>query len=173
MPKQATDAATYERARRLANRAMLTVAMQIRRIEAKEPEDHLWPRRLADYEFLIAALWRLRLAAKLAACVPELEPRLAIAIKEFDDGLPGLRAMRNVAQHIDDYARDKGNNKSIGRKSLEVAIIGPTGLDWMGFSLKPTDAARVGAALFAAMESGRDLLSEKACRSRHSDGRAN
>ena len=50
----ATDAAVIERAYRLANKAMFTIALQVRRLDFFEPEDETFVfRKHADWEFLI------------------------------------------------------------------------------------------------------------------------
>jgi len=100
--------ATYERARRRANIALSTVALQRSRLHSEEPDDNEFVfRRWADFDFLIVALIRLRRAAILAAKVPAIKPDILAAVKEFDASLPGLKTTRDVAEHFDDYAVDK------------------------------------------------------------------
>ena len=123
-------AATYERARRLANVAMWSIELQCRRLEAVEPEDAgLVLRRWADFDFLIVALSRLRRATGLAAKVPQLRASLDTALERFDKALPDLKKMRDVAEHVDDYALDRGRQKAVGRQASEVSTMeadGPT-----------------------------------------------
>ena len=58
-----SPAATYERARRLANIAVWTAQLQRRRLATDEPEDSEFLfRRWADFQFLIVALTRVRRA---------------------------------------------------------------------------------------------------------------
>jgi hypothetical protein len=50
----ATDAAVIERAYRLANKAMFTIALQVRRLDSFEPEDENFVfLKHADWEFPI------------------------------------------------------------------------------------------------------------------------
>jgi hypothetical protein len=149
-----TPAATYERACRLANVAMWTIALQERRLRTKEPEDGEFIfRKWADFQFLIVALWRLRRAAELASKVPKIAVQIRHAIEAFDEAIPDLKLMRDVAEHIDEYALDSGRNKSVGRPSLEVASIGPAKLEWLGFKLDAASAVKASSELFAAIKS--------------------
>ena len=78
------------------------------------------------------------------------------AIEEFDSTLPGLKRFRNVAEHIDDYALDRGREQSVCRRSLEVASFdaeGPT-LHWLGFFLNARQALQASEHLFAAIQDG-------------------
>lgn len=118
------EASTYERARRLANLAVWTVDLQRRRLNSNEPEDEKFVlRKLADFHFLVIALTRLRRAAVLAAKVKSIESKIKIALREFDAALPNLKKMRDVAEHIDEYAVNSGKDKRRSRKSLEVSLI--------------------------------------------------
>jgi len=152
-----SGAATYERARRLANVAIWSVELQCRRLRGTEPEDATFVlRKWADFGFLVVSLIRLRRAAQLAARVPEIEPALGNAIKQFDRALPGLKTMRDVAEHIDDYALDQGRTTSIVRQSLEVSTLeeeGPT-LHWLGATLNALHALQASQRLFAAIKEG-------------------
>lgn len=66
-----SDAATYERARRLANMATWAVALQCRRIEQDKPLDgQFLLQAWTDFDFLVVALYRLRRTAALAGSVP-------------------------------------------------------------------------------------------------------
>lgn len=156
-----TAAATYERARRLANIAIWSVHLQCRRLRAAEPEDvDFVLRKWADFDFLVVALVRLRRAARLTAQVPELESSLLAAIETFDSTLPGLKRLRNVAEHIDDYAVDRGREQSVGRQSLEVSSLdaeGPT-LHWLDSALNATEALQASERLFAAVKEGLDQV---------------
>src|SRR5919197_2257924 len=129
-----TAAVTYERARRLANVAMWSIELQCRRLEAVEPDDAEFVlSRWADFDFLIVALTRLRRAARLAAKIPQLQASLDTALVQFDSALPDLKKMRDVAEHIDDYALDQGRQKAVAVQSLEVSTMeadGPT-LCWL------------------------------------------
>jgi hypothetical protein len=57
----------------------------------------------------------LRRAAELASRVEPVKDSLTLAIHALDDVLPRLAVMRNVGEHIDDYAVD-----SPGRRPKDV-----------------------------------------------------
>jgi hypothetical protein len=157
-----TAAARYERARRLANVAMWSIELQCRRLEAVEPEDARFVlRRWTDFDFLIVALTRLRRATRLAAEVPQLRTSLGPALAQFDKALPDLKKMRDVAEHVDDYAIDQGRQRAIARQSLEVSTMeadGPT-LFWLQARLNAREASQASRALFAALKEASSLFS--------------
>ena len=63
--------------------------------------------------------------------------------------------MRDVAEHIDEYATDDGRDKSISRKSLEVSRLNETSLEWLGFKLDADKAMKASEKLFEAIISCR------------------
>jgi len=84
-----TPEATYERSRRLANFALWSIDLQCRRLGLPEPGDHDFVfRKLADWDFLIIALTRLRRAALLASTIQETKQIITTAILNFDNALP-------------------------------------------------------------------------------------
>ena len=92
---------------------MWTIDLQCRRLRSSEREDNIFVfRKWADFDFLIVALTRLRRAAKLASDIPEIRELIIPALNAFDLALPGLKKLRNVAEHIDEYAIARWNSKS-------------------------------------------------------------
>jgi hypothetical protein len=153
------DATTYERARRLANLALWTIDLQRRRLNSKEPEDSKFIfRTWSDFHFLIVALTRLRRAVVLAAKVPTINKQIRVALKTFDAALPNLKKMRDVAEHIDDYAVDEGKDKNISRKSLEVSSSDGEVWQWLGFELDAGKALSASASLFGALKDCASLV---------------
>jgi hypothetical protein len=123
VPDRPSQAAIRERAFSLANEAMFTVALQIRRLDSKEPEDESFIFRWwADLQFLIVVLRRLRRVAQLAAEADDASHSVHSAIEVFDAELPGLTTMRNVGEHIDAYALDdpKRHHPYVDRRQLQV-----------------------------------------------------
>ena len=161
MNSKPTATAIYERARRLANIAVRSVQLQCRRLQSPEPEDATFVfRKWADFDFLIVALTRLRCAAQLAAGVPQFQSSLVAAVEQFDRALPGLKGIRDVAEHIDEYALDQGRKKSVARQSLEVSTMeeeGPT-LHWLGTSLNALEALQGSQILFTAIKQASRLF---------------
>jgi len=101
---------------------------------------------------MIVALTRLRRAAELAAKVQLISKEMRVALKTFDAALPHLKKMRDVAEHIDDYAVDEGRDKSISRKALEVSSTEGETWTWLGFDMNAHEALLAGVALFEAMK---------------------
>lgn len=160
-----SNAAAYERARRLANLAVFAINMQCRRLEAAEPEDEAFVfRKWYDFEFLLLALIRLRRIAQQAAGLPEVAVVLTPALSEFDTTLPGLKLMRDVSEHIDEYAFDKGRKREVKREMLEVSTLdsdGPT-LGWLGGELNAARALQASGALFRAIQQAGTSFSQSA-----------
>ena len=89
-----SSAATYERARRLANQALWTIDLQRRRLNSDEPEDAKFIlRKWSDFHFLVVALTRLRRAAVLAEKVPEIS-------QQIPDCAPLVKVAPNTAPQI-------------------------------------------------------------------------
>ena len=150
---ESSNAATYERARRLANAAVFSVHLQRRRLQSAEPEDHVFAlRRWTDVHFLVVALTRLRRAAGLAKKVYEIKRPINRAIKAFELALPDLTVMRDVAEHIDQYAIDIGKHPGVERQALECGAWDGTQFDWMGFSLNTDEALEASIKLFEAIQ---------------------
>jgi hypothetical protein len=158
-----SPAATYERARRLANIAVWATRLQRRRLFTREPEDgEFLFRRWADIQFFIVSLMQVRRAAILATKIPVIADDILEAIREFDTTLPMLKNMRDVAAHFDDYAMDQGQRKDIKRKSLEVAVIGDTVFQWLGYELNADVALLAAQQLFASIKRAQKDLSPSA-----------
>ncbi len=151
-----SSAATIERAHSLANEAIHMVALQLRRLQSEEPEDEIFVfRRWADFQFFIVGLRRLRQAALLAAQPKGTDTAIQNAIREFDEALPGLRKMRNVGEHVDEYAVEHGRDRSVGRRALQVGTFDATTLEWLGERLNAEDALRAAERLYGAIKNAR------------------
>ncbi len=113
-------------------------------------------RRWADFDFLIVCLTRLRRAAKLAEGIPEIRSELTVALQEFDKALPHLKRMRDVSEHIDDYAIDRGRESSISRKQLEVSTVSnddsSSTIEWLGVQLNSLEALNASQRLFESIK---------------------
>lgn len=140
---------------------MWTIRLQCRRLTLAEPEDKLFIfRKWADFDFLVVALFRLRRAAQLAASVPEVNALLAPAVADFDAALPNLKKMRDVAEHFDDYAVDRGRRSGVHRQDLEVGRMSVDGttLEWLGAELDAHKALDESETLFEAIKHASSAL---------------
>lgn len=164
-----TAESTYERARRLANFQMWTIDLQCRRLASSEPEDiNFRLRKWADIAFLIVALTRLQRTVRLASKVPQIRNILSIALRQFDSTLPSLKTFRDVAEHVDDYAVDRGKQSSISRKELEVSSLGDDGmtLSWLGHELSADAALNASRKLFDALKGASSTLPQRRSKTR-------
>jgi hypothetical protein len=151
------DAAILERAKSLSNRACFTVALQRRRLRSTEPEDNTFIFRWwADLVFLVVALRRLRRAAQLATRISNTRAAAAViaALTDFDATLPGLATMRNVGEHIDDYALNaqKRHHHDVNSGQLQVGSWDGTVFDWLGHQLDIDVALAAAEKLFYAVK---------------------
>jgi hypothetical protein len=151
-----SDEATITRAASLANEAVFAIALQCRRLRSTEPEDAEFVMRWwADAQFLVVMLRRLRRTAELAMNVPRARGEVEQALSEFDRNVPAVRKMRDVGEHIDEYALDQGRNKSVSRRALQVGSWDGTTLSWLGDSLNADQALGSAEALVAAIRRAR------------------
>jgi hypothetical protein len=138
---------------------MWTVALQRRRLNSTEPEDKEFVfRTWADFQFLIVALNRLRRAARLAARLPALTSSVGVALSDFDADLPWLKTLRNIAEHIDDYAIERGRNRNIDRRALEVSTTDGETWTWLDCEVNVKQAFEASARLFEAIKTCGKLL---------------
>ena len=152
-----TDAAILERAKSLCNEACYMVLLQRRRLQTIEPEDEVFVFRWwADLQFLIVALRRLRRSAELVA---KRVPSVGDAIRKFDNALPDLAKMRNVGEHIDDYAVDhpkKRRHRDVGRRQLQVGKWDGKVFRWLESSLNVDDALKAAEELLQAVREAKN-----------------
>lgn len=142
-PASADNAAILEWSRSLANESAQAASLQARRIHTFSvgPETDPW-QLLYDYQFLIGALARFDNAVSIAENVPTITGRIVLIRKEFANKVPGLRKMRNVLEHAEDYAVDAqhfGSNrrgrKEVFRQQLQVGSWTQEGYEWLGETL--------------------------------------
>ena len=162
-----TDLQTLERSVRFAREAVRGVELQLRRVRGVEPEDDEWLFRVwTDIQFLITALWQLRLAARLAASTDLAADVATRALNRFDDRLPDLATMRHVAQHLDAYAVDDPNRRQrrpngvalVGRRSLEVGSWSDERFIWLGGSLDVGAAETESRLLYSALRTAAEQV---------------
>lgn len=142
-PTPPRDSAVLERARSLANEAAQAVSLQVGRIRSFSYDSDADPWQLLyDYQFLIGALARFDNAVSIAEHVPAVAGRVILIRKEFVDRVPGLRKMRNVLEHAEDYAVDaqhfgwnRRGRKEVLRQQLQVGSWTQESYEWLGETL--------------------------------------
>jgi hypothetical protein len=162
--KPSTSAA-LDRAARIATDASAAIDMQIGRIQTglrSNNADTVW-NVFIDIEFLIAALWKMRLAGKLARSALE---ESWTAVGEFETAVPHLKLMRDVLQHIDDYGQDAESRKHhhprtgrrIGRRLLHSQLgFNDKSFDWLGGTLNFEDARTAALQLESAIRQAQEI----------------
>lgn len=152
-----TDAALVKRMRTEATTWINAVHMQHRRathpiVDPEAPGEEAW-RQEIDLHFLLVALTRLRRAVGLTGRVEGLRDRLLDSLMEFDEDVPLLTTLRNVAEHFDDYTRGKGRTSQVKRHQLQVWSLGEdedSGLvwRWLGVEFSVEGAHRAATRLY-------------------------
>jgi hypothetical protein len=105
-----------------------------------------------DLQFFIVALRRLRQAAELALRVPVQRAAMQQAIKAFDEALPDLLLLRNVGEHIDEYAVGDGFDSSVKWQQLQVGGWDGSTFEWLGTALNADRAIEAGKKLVGEIE---------------------
>jgi hypothetical protein len=72
-----------------------------------------------DYEALVMQLSRLRRCFALLEWIPELKSTAIAARSKFDALLPGLKDIRDVLEHFDDYSTAKGQKATFDYDDVE------------------------------------------------------
>ncbi len=155
-PTPAEVTAILDRSRSLANHTANVVRLQAERVRSK-PEDP-W-QTIYDYELLIGALSRFRNALRIAEYVPEVAGEVIQIVAAFDGSLPGLRKMRNVLEHTDQYAVDaqhfgksRQGNKEVFRQQLQSSNVGEDEYHWLGETLSVQGALVAVSSAYAAIK---------------------
>jgi hypothetical protein len=126
----------------------------------------------ADWGFFVIALWRLRRCALIACRTRFGRAEVRAGIDVFDAALPDLKLMRDISEHIDEYAVDspKRHDPRISRKELQVGswtdstftwhlLIGETGAPRVLDADVAFDAAH---DLYSAVRAARDRAATEA-----------
>ncbi|WP_154313879.1 hypothetical protein [Burkholderia pseudomallei] len=130
-----SEAAIVERMLSFCNEAYFTVALQHRRLQTTEPEDAVFVFRWwSDLQFLVVALRRLRRSAAIGIRVSAVSERISLAVRSFDSRLPDLAKMRNIGEHVDEYAVDapRRHYGDVGRRQLQVGTWDGKVYRWIG-----------------------------------------
>jgi hypothetical protein len=152
-----TDDALLRRLRSEATTWVNAVRMQRARLDPRRDRD-IWEVEI-DLHFLLVALVRLeRAVARAAAEIPSLKSLLTEAVDAFRVDIPGLRRMRDVGEHADEYNLSKGRRSDVRRATVQSWIMDPTsagGLvwNWIGESLDVDAAAEAAARLYNSFDS--------------------
>lgn len=154
-----SEPAVVERAKSIANEWMWAVSLQHDRIVNPRNEDqrfHPWGLgsfNEADIHFLVIALGRLRQAAATIEHVPSCWDSVRNAIKAFDDALPWRKQLRDVFEHLDDYATDSDRRRTnTERKKLQVWSTTGTGLIFLGYDVDWNKANEAAKNLYSAVK---------------------
>lgn len=150
-----------ERAFSLANETMFTISLQCTRATEDlsiDPESNEFIMKWwADLLFLILAISRLRKIMEIAKKIPEISQKVNHAILKFDEKLPYLSRLRNVIEHIDEYAIDQGHDKIISRKDLQVGLLDGEVFEWLNVKLNINSAQAASKELFSALQQCKNM----------------
>ena len=162
------EAAVVERAKSLARQWMWAVSLQHDRISRPRPQDKAFHPfgvdafNEADVHFLVIALRRLRTVAATLEHAPQMWDSVRSAIQAFDARLPWLRRLRDVFEHLEDYAVDSNlRRSSTSRRELQVWSFGEHGMQWLGYDVDWKEALLAAEDLYGAMKTAYDSLNSQ------------
>lgn len=161
-----TDVALIARAKSMAKQWILAISLQHDRITNPRPQDKVFHPFGADYfheadvHFLAIALQRLRKTVKTLEHVPQLREKARIAGHSFDESLPWVKRLRDVFEHIEDYAVDsnKRHTKTTSRQDLQVWSADSNGMRWLGYDIDWSKTLDVAHDLHTMITSASDML---------------
>lgn len=113
----------------------------------------------ADVHFLAIALSRLRRIATTIEHVPLVMDEIRAAIQRFEDRMPWLKQLRDVFEHLEDYAVDSNRRRTaVSRRYLQVWSGTENGMNWMGHEINFKAAIDAGSELYKAVQNAYDLF---------------
>ncbi len=155
-----TDHALVQRMFTEATTWINAVHMQHRRlttpfVDSEAPGNEVY-RQEIDLHFMLVALTRLRRAVGLTTRVGAVQDDLLGQLVAFDERVPGLSALRNVAEHFDDYTTNRGRPRDIRRAQPQTWSLGEEPdrgpvWRWLGMELA-VDGAHAATALYRSFE---------------------
>ncbi len=161
-------AEVVERAKSLANQWMWAVSLQHDRITRPRPQDKAFhPFRVdtfneADVHFLLIALRRLRAVATTLEHAPQEWDPGRRAIEAFDARLPWLKRLRDVFEHLEDYAVDSNLRRSnTARRELQVWSNSEDGMQWLGHDVDWKEALLAAEDLYGVVKTAYDSLASQ------------
>jgi hypothetical protein len=94
---------------------------------------------------------------KIACKVPFVTKDVKAALRKFDQALPHLARLRNIGEHINEYAVDSESrhDKAVSRKELQVGSWNGAVYEWLGTQLNVYDALIAAEELYAALQIAR------------------
>jgi len=160
-----SEMSVVERARSLANQWMWAVSLQHDRITTPRSQDKAFhPFGLdafneADVHYLVIALRRLRTVATTLEHAPQAWSSVRSAIEVFDTRLPWLKNLRDVFEHVEDYAVDSNLRRSAtSRSELQVWSAGKNGIQWLGYDVDWKEALSAARDLYDAVKTASDSV---------------
>jgi hypothetical protein len=176
-----SEASIVERAKSVANQWMGAVLLQHDRIRKPRPQDQAFHPfgiedfNVADVHFLAIALLRIRRVATTIEHVPQLWPSVRCAIEIFDAKLPWLKRLRDVFEHLEDYAVDSNLRRSdTSRRELQVSSGRENGMQLLGNDIDFKEALQAAQILYGAVKTAYDsLTSRSAANDQSQDGGPN
>lgn len=123
---------------------------------------------LVDSTGLIIALWRLRLAAMISAAIPGDVASIDAAVTMFDGSLPGLKRLRDVTMHFDNYALENDLRRNrigdpprfIGAADLWDVRHTPESFTWLDVTIDYDVAEAAARKLYDAIQDSNNLQLE-------------
>ena len=163
-----TPAAVVGRAKSMATQWMWAVSLQHDRITSPRPQDKAFhPFGIdgfheADGHFFVIALRRLRTVATTFEHAPQQWDSVRSAIGTFDERLRWLKPLRDVFEHLEDYAVDSNCRRSnTSRRELQAWSAGENGMPWLGYDVDWNQALSAAQDLFGTVKTAFDSFASQ------------
>ena len=148
-----------ERRKSMANQWMWAICLQHARITCPRPQDkEFHPFSVqsfneADVHFLAIALRRLRAVVATIEHIAEQWGTVGPALQSFDHKLPWLKRLRDVFEHLEDYAVDSSHRRSsTSRQQLQVwSGSEKTVQSWLGYDIDWNQALDAAQELYSVV----------------------
>jgi len=160
----------FRQARESCTRAAFDNALAVRpQIERlREFDDHDAfdsSRQRSDAQFLLIALWRLRIAAERGSKLADSSTQVVTALEVFDQAFPRLRNLRHVLMHYDNYVVENdlrrntygGSDTLVNRRDVEAQFDNPDGVAWLGENYAFDHVSSESGSLYRAVAETFDL----------------
>ncbi len=152
------EAELIERAKSMATDWMWAVSLQHDRIINPRPQDQAFypfsPMSInePDIHFLVIALRRLRQAAATIEHAPQQWDPVRREIENFDKRIPWLKRLRDVFEHLEDYAIDSNFRHSpVSRREIQTWSATTHSLEWLGYDVNWQEAHLAAEDLYKAV----------------------
>lgn len=163
------DFILFEKAIRLATTILFSIELQYERMQTNGSKDISIASQIKwiDFQFFIIALNRLEKVACLLKSIHIIKSKIKLAIKEFNKSIPDLKTIRNIIEHLEEYAKGSGNlNKNgeeeiISRHGIENHSILGSKWSWLEYKIDIDISFEASKKLYSTIIECKKIMQDK------------